>query len=258
MQKVYYFLAALLCFLISYIGCTKQKQEATELTISAAISLKDALEEIKGSYIKQNPAITITYNFGSSGALQHQIEAGAPVDIFFSAAMQHLDDLERRNFVLQNTRTTLLTNKLVLIAPLNGNGEITLNDLTTEKITTVAMGEPNSVPLGNYTRQTLVSLGIAEAIQSKAVFAKSARQVLSYVETGNVDAGFVYATDAKLSAKIRILAVLADSLHSPILYPAAILRRTEYPAEAKNYLAYLATDSSRAVFEKYGFLPYTQ
>jgi len=242
-------------------GCGGTKQEpakpaaqTVELNISAAVSLKDALTEIQTKYQAKAPNVKLVYNLGASGSLQRQIEQGAPADIFISAAPKQMNDLEAKNLVDKATRKNLVENKLVLIVPKDSKLEINkFEDVKSDGIQKIAVGETAVVPAGQYTQQALQKLGIWESVKDKAVFAKDVRTVLSYVETGNTEAGFVYKTDAVSSQKIRIVATAPEGSHEPILYPAAILAGTKNHKAAEEFMAYLNSDEGKAIFEKYGF-----
>jgi molybdate transport system substrate-binding protein len=252
-------LLVFLCLLL--VGCEPKTQssvsttEATEatLTISAAASLKDSMEDIKQLYSKEKPKVTLIYNFGASGALQQQIEQGAPVDIFISAASKQMDSLQEKGLLINDTRKNLLTNKVVLIVPKNAIAISGFKNLADANVKKVALAEPASVPAGKYAQEVLTSFGIFDKVKPKTVFGKDVRQVLNYVETGNVDAGIVYETDAKVSNKVRVVAIAANNLHSPIVYPVAVLKRSQNSAVASEFIQFLDGNQSKAVFEKYGF-----
>lgn len=227
--------------------------QSSSLTVSAAISLKDALAEIKRLYQKSPPNVQITYNFGSSGSLQQQIEQGAPVDIFISAANKQMDALESQNLLLPNSRHTLVTNQLVLITPKSENIVTKIQDLTKPEVTKIALGEPKSVPAGKYSEEVLKYYKILDQVKSKIIYGKDVRQVLTYVETGNVNAGLVYATDAKTSTKVRIVATAPQQSHSPIVYPIAILKDSKNQNTAKAFDKFLISNQAKNVFKKYGF-----
>ncbi len=228
-------------------------QQRTSFTVSAAISLSPALTEIKTVYQGSNPNVNITYNFGASGALAQQIQQGAPVDVFFSAATKQMNDLQQANLLLNETRRNLLTNRLVLITPKNGVGVSDFKQLTDARIKKIAIGEPKSVPVGQYTQEMLTKLGLWQQLQPKLVLGNNVRQVLTFVESGNVDAGIVYATDAKASDKVTVRLTAAENLHSPIVYPLAIIKNSRNPAVAKMFVEFLAGDRAKIVFQKYGF-----
>ncbi|BAZ80530.1 molybdenum ABC transporter periplasmic molybdate-binding protein [Sphaerospermopsis kisseleviana NIES-73] len=229
-------------------------QSNTNLLVSAAASLQEALEEIKPLYQQTNPNINITYNFGSSGALQQQIEQGAPVDVFISAAKRQVDALEQKNLLLPGSRTIIAKNRLVLVVPGNISGISSFYNLKDTRVKKVAIGEPRSVPAGQYAQQVLQKLKIWDHIKSKLVFANNVRQVLSFVESGNADAGLVYSTDAKISNKVKVVVAADEKYHSPIIYPLAILKRSKNVDTAKNFSQFLASDKAKAVFRKYGFI----
>lgn len=227
--------------------------QSNTLTISAAITLKESLEEIKILYQKKQPSAKITYNFGSSGSLQQQIEQGAPVDIFISAANKQMDSLEKKNLLLPGSRHNLLTNQLVLITPKTEKNVNKFTDLTKPAVTKIALGEPNSSPAGKYGEEVLEFYKILDRVKPKIIYGKDVRQVLTYVETGNVNAGLVYLTDAKTSTQIRIAATAPKESHAPIVYPIAILKGSKNPDAAKTFDKFLNSNQSKTIFKKYGF-----
>lgn len=227
--------------------------QQTNLTVSAAISLSNALQEIKPLYQQSKPQFGVTYNFGASGALQQQIEQGAPVDVFISAAVKQMDSLHKKGLLVEDTRVNLLTNKLVLITPKNGPEIRSFEDLINSDIKRIAMGEPKSVPAGQYAQEVLTNLRLFNAVKSKLVLANNVRQVLTFVETGNVDAGIVYLTDAKESNQLQIRATAPENLHSPIVYPVAVLKSSKNIPNATEFVKFLTTNPAKQVFKKYGF-----
>ena len=228
-------------------------QQRTTLTVSAAISLTNAMQEIKTLYQRSNTNVNITYNFGASGALQQQIEQGAPVDVFFSAATKQMDALQQKNLLLPETRRNLLNNRLVLITPRNAPALTSFRNLTGSEVRRIAIGEPKSVPAGQYAQEILTNLKIFDSLKSKLVYGNNVRQVLTYVETGNVDAGIVYITDAKESKSVRVGATAQENLHSPIVYPVAVLKDSKNTAAAREFVQFLSSTQARTVLEKYGF-----
>lgn len=231
-----------------------QQEKPVSLTISAATSLKSVLEEIKLAYSKENPEVAVTINYGASGSLQQQIEQGAEVDLFISAAAKQMDALEESGRIITDTRKNLLSNRIVLILP---KDLVTINDfkdLSDDSIKKIAMGEPKSVPVGQYGEEVLKNLDLYTAVLSKVVYAKDAKEVLTWVETGNADAGIVYETDAKVSNKVKIAAIAPIDSYSPIVYPVAVMKDTKHLDAAKAFLLYLYNPLTKPIFEKYGFI----
>jgi molybdate transport system substrate-binding protein len=224
-----------------------------KLVVSAAASLKPALQEIETEFEKSNPGIDVLMNFGATGALKRQIENGAEVDVFLAASADHMAALERSGRLLAGSRRNALSNSLVLIAPKGTSSPKSLLDVADSKVKRIAIGEPRSVPAGAYARESLAKLTKGTTFDSKFVLASNVRQVLAYVETGEVDAGLVYATDAKDSDKVRLVATIPTGSHEPIVYPFAILRSSKRKAEALDFLSYLDSSAARSVFEKQGF-----
>jgi molybdate transport system substrate-binding protein len=229
-------------------------QSNNTLLVSAAASLKDVMEEIKPLYQQSKPGTTINYNFGASGALQQQIEKGAPADIFISAAKRQVDALETKGLLLPGTRSILAKNRLVLVVPKNVTGVTSFFNLKDAKIRKIAIGEPRSVPAGQYADQVLKKLNILSAVKSKLVYANNVRQVLAFVESGNADAGLVYATDAKISNNVKVVVAADEKYHSPIIYPMAVLKSSKNVNAAKDFVQFLSSDQAKTVLKKYGFI----
>ena len=236
-------------------GCTIRDRTASSftLTVSAAASLQNVMKTMGEVYQTQTPAVAIAYNFGSSGSLQRQIEQGAPVDVFLSAAPQQMKRLEEKGLLLTNTRKDLLSNQVVLVIPKAVTNITTFRDLTGPQVHKVAVGDPNSVPAGQYSQEVLTTLKLYQSLAEKLVFARDVRQALAYVETRNVDAGLVYATDAKRSDQVRVIAIAPPESHSPIIYPVAVLKESRSPNVAKTFVQFLSSDAAQIIFEKYGF-----
>lgn len=228
-------------------------KESVELTISAAASLQDALSEIDEMYADQHPETKLTFNFGGSGSLQQQISQGAPVDLFFSAAEDKFDTLVEEGNIAKEDGVDLLGNSLVLIAPRNEENLTSFTDLTQEDVEQISLGTPESVPAGAYGVESLENMGLWNELKAKTVYAKDVRQVLSYVETGNVNAGIVYKTDALVSDKVEIIDTAGADTHTPIIYPVGIVKDTKNYDAAKEFYTFLQTDEALKVFEKYGF-----
>jgi molybdate transport system substrate-binding protein len=249
----------LLVFLASILGGSsfapvgEAQAPKQEITVSAAVSLKDALNEAAGLYRSQKPGIVVHFNLGGSGTLQQQIEQGAPVDVFISASPEEMDKLESKSLLLQGTRKNLARNRVVLIVPAGESGIKNFQDLAKPEVKHIAIGEPQTVPAGMYAKQILTHLGLYDRLRPKLVLGKDVRQVLTYVATGNVDAGIVYATDARISSKVTVVADAPQGSHSPVIYPVAIIKASRNPAGAKEFEAFLLGAQARTVFEKFGF-----
>ncbi|HJV17976.1 MAG TPA: molybdate ABC transporter substrate-binding protein [Bacillales bacterium] len=230
----------------------EESKKKVELIISAAASLQDALTDIKADFEKENQNITLNFNFGSSGALQQQISQGAPVDLFFSAAEDKFQKLVTDGLIEKNNGIDLVGNDLVLVVPKGSSKGIkTFEDLT--KADKIALGTLESVPAGQYGKETLDKLNVWKTIEGNVVYAKDVRQVLTYVETNNVDAGIVYKTDALTSQKVEIVATAQDNTHEPIIYPVGVIKNSTHLKETKLFYDYLQNDKSMNVLQKYGF-----
>lgn len=229
-----------------------ENTEELELTVSAAASLTESLNEIQEIY-KEKEDIHLNLNLDSSGALQKQIEEGAPVDVFISAAENQMDKLEDEGLLLEDTREDLLKNALVVIKSNDLDQEINkLEDLRNIE-GKIAVAEMETVPVGQYTKETLENEGLLEDLESQFVIGKNVKATLQYVERGEAEVGFVFLSDG-LQAKDSEIAIEIDSsLHAPINYPIAIIKDTENEETAKKFVEFLKSDEAREIFEKYGF-----
>nr|WP_240644671.1 molybdate ABC transporter substrate-binding protein [Paenibacillus paeoniae] len=237
-------------------ACGKNSADTkVELTISAAASLTDALNEMKTSYEKEHPGVTLLFNYGASGSLQQQIEQGAPADLFLSASKKNMDALVEKGLIDAADRVNLLSNELVLVTP-EGKGDSlgSVQYLLSDSVKKLAIGIPESVPAGAYAKEALTNAGLWDQLQEKSVQAKDVRQVLQYVETGNVDAGFVYRTDALQAESKTDIAFAADpDSYASILYPIGIIKATKHEKQVRELYTYLQTEEALNLFVKYGF-----
>jgi len=231
----------------------RQNSSSPELILSAAASMQDVLEEIKQLYLQKYGDANITFNFGSSGSLQHQIEQGAPIDIFISAAPLQMDSLAAKKLLLDETRQDLVKNQMVLVTPQDNQSINDFSDLTKQSTGQIAMGEPSSVPAGKYAQEIFTSFDLIDSIKSKAVYGKDVRQVLNYVATGNIEAGIVYRTDTVNAKRIKVVATAPSKTHSPVIYPIAVVKDSSHPEAAKQMLEFLFTYEAQEIFKKYGF-----
>ncbi len=242
--------AGLLALTAFFSACHHPRR--VSLTISVAASLKEAIVDVEMSYQQSHADADFINNYGASGTLARQIEQGAPVDVFLSAGARQMDDLQARGLIAPGTRRNLLSNSLVLIAPLNSRLQ-NFQQLDDGFVRVVALGDPASVPAGRYARQALTALELMDKLKSKIVFGNDVRQVLTYVETGNADAGLVYATDARTSGKVRVVAVAPESTHKPITYPVAAVKTSRSGEAAQSFVEYLGSPAAEAIFVRHGF-----
>lgn len=251
-MKRFYSLLLPICLFIFLTACSTASSDNVQLTISAAASLKDAMDEIQEAYKKEHPEVELTFNFGGSGALQQQISQGAPVDLFISAAEDKFQLLVEEKMISKEDAIRVAGNKLVLIVPKDST-ITSFKELADEAVKKIALGTPETVPAGAYGKQSLQNMGLWNQVKSKAVYAKDVRQVLSYVETGNVEAGIVYQTDALISNHVKAVEAAKEDTHQPIIYPAGVINESKHPEKAKAFLAYLQSEQAKQILEKHGF-----
>jgi molybdate transport system substrate-binding protein len=230
---------------------------AQELTLSVAVSLKDAVEELGRSFMAARPGVTLRYNFGASGDLQKQIEAGAPVDLFLSAAQRQMDELEKQNLIVPASRRAFARNALVVIKPADSRVDITKPaDLLEARVGRIVIGSPKTVPAGQYAEENLRALGLWDRLQPKLIFAENVRQALDYVARWEVDAGFVYTTDAAARAQgVKEAFRPPDDSYRPVIYPGAVVAASKQAALARAFLDLLGGAEGRAVLSRFGFQP---
>jgi molybdate transport system substrate-binding protein len=233
-------------------GLLFQAVSGAEITVFAAASLADALQEIAPLYARATGE-RLRFNFGGSGLLARQIREGAPADLFFSADEARLDELDNAALLLAGTRRRVLGNSLVLIVPSDRPALNAPTSLLSTRIRRLAMGEPTIVPAGTYAKSYLDRLGLWDAVKPKLVFTESVRAVLAAVEAGNADAGFVFKTDALRSTRARIAFSVSPDDSPVIIYPCAVVRTTPIPDSARRLLAWFGEAEARSVFIKYGF-----
>lgn len=224
------------------------------LLVGAAVSMQKALLEITPLYEQSGANLKVNYSFGSSGALQQQIEQGAPIDVFISAASKQMNILQQKSLLVPKTRINLLANQLVLVTPKTSTLKLTdFRQLTKPEIQRISIGEPRSVPAGEYAMSVFSNLGILEQIKSKLVLGNNVKSVLTSVETGDADAGVVYISDALNTDRVVISAIADRRLHALIVYPIAVLKSSKILESAKKYIKFLQTKPVQVIFKKYGF-----
>lgn len=240
-------LAVLIGLVVSY------QAHATDLVVSAAASLTNAFRDIAPAFEAQHPGTRVQLNFGASGALLQQIAKGAPADVFASADQETMNQAERQGLLQKGARRNFVSNALVVIVPAGSQASPkALNDLLEPQYKRIAIGVPASVPVGRYTRGVLEKAGIWAPIEARMIGAQSVRQALDYVARAEVDAGFVYATDAAIMTdKVRV--ALAVPTDTPILYPIAAIAASANGELARKFVDFVASPPAQAVLAKYGF-----
>jgi molybdate transport system substrate-binding protein len=228
-----------------------------ELTLSVAISMKDAVEELGKRFTQARPGVIVRYNFGSSGELQKQIEAGAPVDLFISAAQRQMDELQTKGLILPASRRVFARNVLVAVKPADSSIDLTKpTDLLDARIRHIVIGNPRTVPVGQYAEESLRTLGLWERVQPKLVFAENVRQALDYVARGEVDAGFVYTTDVAVRReRVKEAFRPGEDTYRPITYPVAVVKDSRHAALALEFVDLLVSAEGQAVLGRLGFQP---
>ncbi len=230
---------------------------AQEILISAAISLKEAAEEMGRQFQQAHPGVTVRFNFGASGDLQKQIEAAAPVDVFLSAGQRQMDALEKQGLLLAGSQRLVARNALTLIAPEGSQLRLqSVEDLKRPEVQRVVLGNPKTVPAGQYAEQCLRSLRLWDALQPKFIFAENVRQVLQYVARGEVDAGFVYTTDLlSRPGAVKEVARPPQTSYTAVTYPGAVVAASKQQALARAFMDLVMSGSGQQVLARYGFQP---
>ena len=226
---------------------------AADLTVSAAASLTNAFRELGSAFETRNPGTQVVFNFAASDALVAQIIKGAPADVFALADQEAMDRAAAQNTVVAGTRCNFVSNSLVLIVPADSAlGLKALADLQRPEVRKIAIGNPAGVPVGRYAKGALGAAKLWSAVESKAVMAQSVRQALDYVARGEVEAGFVYATDAMvMKDKVKVVATIPTA--TPITYPIAAVAASPNPEAARQFLDFVVTPAAQAVFARHGF-----
>lgn len=233
----------------------EEDTEKTEILVAAAASLKNAYEEeLIPMFEEENPGITVTGTYDSSGKLQTQIEEGLEADVFMSASTKQMKALQEKGMIAEDTVTELLENKIVLIVPSGSAGELKIFE-DIEKAESIALGDPASVPAGQYAQEALTSLGIWDRIQDKVSFGTNVTEVLNQVAASSADAGIVYATDAaSMAEQVDVIAEAPEgSLAQKVIYPVAAVKNSTHLGEAEAFVEFLKTEEAMKVFESYGF-----
>lgn len=230
--------------------------EEVELLVGAAMSLREVAVDLAEAFQSEESHITLTFTYASSGALQNQIEEGAPIDIFMSAAVAQMRNLEEAGLIHGSSRN-VVTNTVALIAPadsvLNIEG---FADVALDEVGIVGLGDPEAMPIGRFAQEIFRNMGVEDEVYAKAVIASDVLQILTWVELGEVDAGVVFMTDAITSDDVRVIEVAAPDLHTPSINPVGIVDGTQHPEAAQSFVDFLFTDTARAIFGEHGFTMY--
>ena len=239
------------------VAVTAARAVAEELVVSAAVSMKEAVEEIGRLFVASHPGATLRYNVGASGDLQKQIEAAAPVDVFVSAASRQMDELEAKRLIVAPTRRAFARNVLIAVAPADSALDLSRpSTLVDARVTRIAIGNPKTVPVGQYTEESLRALGLWDRVRSKLVYAENVRQVLDYVARGEVEIGFVYATDVAVRpGRVKEAFRPADDTYRPIVYPAAAITGSRQATRAASFVDMLVSRDAQTVLRRLGFQP---
>ncbi len=225
------------------------------ITVSAAASLTEAFTDMAAQFEKENPGTNVSLNFGSSGSLRMQIEGGAPVDVFASADEKQMNMLGNKSLIMNSSREDFTNNSLVLIVPENSTLKITsTQDLTDPKVQKIGIGNPDTVPVGGYTKTALTEAGLWSQLENKTIPGEDVKQVLVYVERGEVDAGFVYATDAKSAQPGTIKIVTNVSVSTPVTYPIAVVSSSNHKETAQKFLDFVTGKEGQNILKEYGFV----
>lgn len=245
-------LTALSLFVV--LAWTQARVYADEILVSAAASLTDVLKEISSGY-QSKTKHTVKFNFGPSSGLARQIEEGAPADLFFSADLPQIEKLDKNGRLEPDTRKNLLSNQLVIIVPADSKFSLSsANDLLEVNVKRIALAEPSSVPVGIYSKKYLTDEGLWNKVEAKVVPVQDARATLASVESGNVEAGLVYKTDAAVSKKVKIVYEVPIDKGPKITYPIAIVKESKRKEAARDFLNFVRSTAAKEAFRKYGFV----
>jgi len=243
-----------LLFAIALVGSSLDGARAAELLVSAAVSLKEPFVEIGQEFEREHPDTKVVFNFGASGALASQIEQGAPADVFASASKAQLTRLFKKGLLNEDTAKCFARNTLVVVVPLKGLAITSLAQLA--KVKRLAIGNPETVPAGQYAVKVLRRANIFDGLSNdhRLVYGENVRQVLTYVENSDVDAGIVYGTEAKTSKIVHVSLQLATDESDPILYPIAIVKDSKHLELCRSFVAFVIGKDRQPIFKKFGFL----
>jgi len=268
-KKMILAIAAILTLVVFLSGCTDTNagedletnintdsgsDEVTSITVSAAASLTEAFTELGTVFGDENPGIDVNYNFAGSGTLRMQIEGGAPIDVFASASQSHMNILSNQSLIVEDSREDFASNSIVLITPFDSELDITdAEDLLSDDVKTISIGNPQTAPVRKYTVEALEEASLWEELQPKTLLADDVKQVLVYVERGEVDAGFAYSTDAATADEGTIEVKASIPTVTPISYPIAVVESSQHQDEAQTFVDFVTSEEGMAILDSYGF-----
>jgi molybdate transport system substrate-binding protein len=250
------FIQILIFAILLLSGCeTTSNNSETQITLAAAASMKNVFEnELIPAFQSEHNNITVIATYDASGKLQTQIEEGADVDVFFSAALKQMNALVEKNLIANDSYTELLENQIVLIVPINNMLEIsTFEDLPS--LEHVAIGDPDSVPAGQYAKELLTNLNLWSDLESKLSLGTNVTEVLNWVAEGSADAGIVYATDAASNPNVKVIAAAPNASVSKVIYPVGIIKNSASQEAANLFIDFLKSEDAAQAFQKFGFTP---
>ena len=256
LKRALFFISIVIFCSVLVIAASRPALAANKtVTVFAAASMAESMNQIAELYKKIAPDVRIIYNFDSSGTLKTQIEQGADCDLFISAGQKQMDQIEQK-FIVPNTRFNLVSNTVVLIVPKGHNPDKINNfkDVVTDKVSLIALGN-GDVPVGQYSQEIFTHLGIWEKLNklNRISFAGNVKEVLAQVAAGAVDCGVVYSTDAATSKGVDVVAEAPKNSHKPIVYPIAIIKGSKQETLAKKFAAFLKSDAATSVLKNVGF-----
>ncbi|WP_410507651.1 molybdate ABC transporter substrate-binding protein [Methanosarcina hadiensis] len=251
-------LAAIICLaILAFVAGSPVpgEEKPTTITVSAASSLTEAFTDIAAEFEADHPGTKVELNLAGSGTLRTQIESGAPVDVFASASESDMDLLYEKGLIEENSRKDFAANSLVMVVPQKNGSRVpkTLEDLAEGGIGKIAIGNPETAPVGKYTKQAFETSGVWDEVESKVIFSDTVKQVLTYVETGEVDAGFVYETDAESGNKDLYKIAFTVQINEPISYPIAVIKGSANKEEAQKFVNFVTGTRGQEILAEYGF-----
>lgn len=258
-KLIFPILAVVICLgIVVFLAASPEAEEqTTTITVSAAASLTEAFTDIAEEFEAEYPDTDVELSFAGSGTLRMQIEGGAPIDVFASASQKHMNLLSEAGLIEESSKKDFTSNTLVMIVPKNfieaGNYPASLEALTEDSVEKISIGNPDTAPVGKYAEQALEEAGLWDELGGKLIFAENVKQVLTYVETGEVETGFVYRTDAESGQKDLYEITYTVPVNASISYPIAVIDRSENKEVAQEFVDFVTGQQGQEILEGYGF-----